>query len=92
MTELVPVSDAEEEFLSESKGGDGKVRTAATTAKGVEQTSALIVAEVSDMMGIGCSCQGTNQYAALDEDCLQSLMTSLRKLDKKSLKLYILCE
>ena len=44
-------------------------------------------------MSIGCGCQGTNNhYATLDKEGLKSLMTSLRELDKKSLKLYILGE
>ena len=43
-------------------------------------------------MSIGCGCQGTNHYATLDKDDLKSLMRSLRELDKKSLKLYILGE
>ena len=92
MPELQTVSDAEEEFLSESEDYDGEVRTAATTAERAEQTSALVAVEVSDMMSIGCGCQGTNHYATLDKEGLESLMTSLRELDKKSLKLYILGE
>ena len=43
-------------------------------------------------MSIGCGCQGTNHYATLDKEGLKSLMTSLRELDQKSLKLYILGE
>ena len=43
-------------------------------------------------MSIGCDCQGTNHHATLDKEGLKSLMTSLRELDKKSLKLYILGE
>ena len=43
-------------------------------------------------MSIGCGCPGTNHYATLDKEGLKSLMTSLRELDKKSLKLYILGE
>ena len=78
--------------MSESEDDDGKVRTAATTAERAEQMSALVAAEVSDMMSIGCGCQGTNHYATLDKEGLESLMTSLRELDKKSLKLYILGE
>ena len=92
MPELETVSDAEEEFLSESENDDGEVRTAATTAERAEQTSALVAAEVSDMMSIGCGCQGTNHYAALDKEGLESLMTSLCELDKKSLKLCVLGE
>ena len=40
-------------------------------------------------MSIRCGCQGTNNYATLDKKGLKSLMTTLRELDKKSLKLYI---
>ena len=43
-------------------------------------------------MSIGYGCQGTHHYAALDKEGLESLMTLLRQLDKKSLKLYILGE
>ena len=90
MPELETVSDAEEEFLSESEDDDGKVRTAATTAERPEQTSALVAEDVSDIMSTDCGCQGTNHYATLDKEGLESLMTSLGELDKKSLKLYIL--
>ena len=48
--------------------------------------------EVSDIMSIGCRCQGTNHYATLDKEGLERLITSLRELDKKSLKQYILGE
>ena len=89
MPELETVGDAEEEFLSESEDDDGEVRAAATTAECSEQMSALVAAEESDMMSIGCGCVGTNHYATLDKEGLESLMTSLRELDKKSLKLYI---
>ena len=43
-------------------------------------------------MSIGCGCEGTKHYATLDKEGIKSLMTSLRELDKKSLKLYILGE
>ena len=43
-------------------------------------------------MSIGCGFQGLNHYPTLDKEGLKSLMTSLRELDKKSLKLYILGE
>ena len=43
-------------------------------------------------MSIGCACRSTNHYATLDKEGLKSLMASLRKLDNKSLKLYILGE
>ena len=42
MPELETVSDAEEEFLSESEDDDSEVRTAATTVERAEQTSALV--------------------------------------------------
>ena len=89
MPELERVGYAEEEFLSEAEDVDGEVRAAATTAECAEQTSALVAAEVSDMMGIGCGCQGTNHCAILDKEGLEGLMTSLRELDKNLLKLYI---
>ena len=91
MPELESVSDAEEEFLSESEDDD-EVATAATAAEREEQASALVEAEVRDMMNIGCGCQGVNHYAGLEKEGLETLMTTLRQLDKKSLKLYILGE
>ena len=42
MPKLETVSDAEEEFLSESEDDDSEVKTAATTVERAEQTSALI--------------------------------------------------
>ena len=54
MLELETIGDAEEEVLSESEDDDGEVRDAATAAECAEQTSALVAAEVSDMMSSGC--------------------------------------
>ena len=42
MPKLETVSDAEEEFLSESEDDDSEVRTATTTVERAEQTSALV--------------------------------------------------
>ena len=92
MPELETVGDAEEEFLSESEDDDGEVSAALATAERPEQTSALVAAEVSDMMSLGCGCQGTNHSATWDKEGLESLMISLRELEIKSLKLYILGE
>ena len=63
---------AEEEFLSESEDDDGEVRAAATAAECAEQTSALVAEEVSDIMSIGCGCQGTNHYAIFYKEGLES--------------------
>ena len=84
MPELESISEAEEEFLSESEGEDDEVRAEARAAERADQAS--------DMINIGCGCQGTNHYAALEKEGLETLMTSLGQLDKKSLKLYILGE
>ena len=59
MPELESISEAEEEFLSESEGEDDEVRAEARAAERADQAS--------DMINIGCGCQGTNHYAALEK-------------------------
>ena len=58
------------------------------------QLSALVEAEVRDLFQLGYKCSGQNHYTALENqrETLIHLMTSLRDLDKKALKHYILGE
>lgn len=57
-----------------------------------DQLSAIMEAEVRDLMDIGCGCSGTNHFTTLPRDALVSLMVSIRQMDKQSQKQYVLGE
>ena len=86
-------SDADEIFDSDAEVDVPIVHPPPTAGEEAQQ-AALIEAELRDWFTLGCKCAGQNHFLALESqrETLVQLITSLKQLNKKSLKQYILGE